>query len=190
MTISYTSKIDLSRRLGFFRLFRLWKGSLIQAVGPDLLVYLLIYYILSFIYRFCLTPLSEDSKQRFEHLCIYCARWSKLIPLSFLLGFYVNQVVSRWWSWFSQISWPDTLALYLANYLPGGGKNREMRRTIIRWVCLSSILSLKTVSSKVSVKKISNGNRYLYGSTSYGFEMPRNTKFDISYIFVIPLSFC
>ena len=93
MTISYTSKVDISSYGSFFRLFRLFKGSLIKAIGPDLVVYLLVYYCISFIYRFALTShASEDSKQRFEHFCVYCLEWKKLIPLDFILGFYVSQV--------------------------------------------------------------------------------------------------
>ena len=122
MTISYTSKVDTSRSCGFFRLFRLFKGSLIKAVGPDLAVYLIMYYTISFIYRssslsllssfniaiiiifiivtticffyrFALTShVSEDSKQRFEHLCIYCFSWKSRIPVQFILSFYVSQV--------------------------------------------------------------------------------------------------
>lgn len=150
MTISYTAKVDTSHSTGFLRLFRLLKGSLIKAVGPDLAVYLLIYYFISFIYRFALTSEnSEDSKQRFEHFCQYCLTWKRLIPLQFILAFYVSQVVTRWWSWFNQISWPDTIALYMMSYMPGK-ENREARRTVVRWVCLSSVLTWMGLSSKVA----------------------------------------
>jgi len=150
MTISYTAKVDTSHSTGFLRLFRLLKGSLIKAVGPDLVVYLLIYYFIGFIYRFALTSEnSEDSKQRFEHFCQYCLTWKRLIPLQFILAFYVSQVVTRWWSWFNQISWPDTIALYMMSYMPGK-ENRDARRTIVRWVCLSSVLTWMGLSSKVA----------------------------------------
>jgi hypothetical protein len=29
------------------------------------------------------------------------------IPLSFILGFYVSQVISRWWDQWRAIAWPD-----------------------------------------------------------------------------------
>ena len=35
------------------------------------------------------------------------------------LGFYVTQVVTRWWSQFESLSWPDTLAHNLITFMPG-----------------------------------------------------------------------
>ena len=37
------------------------------------------------------------------------------------------QVVSRWWSQFMTLPWPDTLARYLAVYLPGTDKKSRYR---------------------------------------------------------------
>merc|ERR1719394_1334184 len=61
----------------------------------------------------------EDHKIKYELFCVYCERFSRVIPISFLLGFYVTQVVSRWWAQFMSLPWPDTLARYMAVYLPG-----------------------------------------------------------------------
>ena len=152
MTVTYTQKVHTSNRSGFLQLLFLWQGSLAKAIWPDVLIYLSFYYFLSLVYRLVLSPWNEDAKRQFEHICVYCARWSKLIPLSFLLGFYVSLVVSRWWSQFNELSWPDTLAMYLTNYLPGGGRKKEIRRAIVRWACLSGVLTLMKVSTKVSHK--------------------------------------
>ena len=43
----------------------------------------------------------------FEHIAIYCERFTSLIPLSFVLGFYVAVVVGRWWNQFLSIPWHD-----------------------------------------------------------------------------------
>jgi len=43
----------------------------------------------------------------FEHIAIYCERFTNLIPLSFVLGFYVAVVVGRWWNQFINIPWHD-----------------------------------------------------------------------------------
>ena len=55
----------------------------------------------------------------FEHLCVYLGRSADFIPLGFILGFYVTQVVNRWWGQYNSIVWPDTLALNLISFMPG-----------------------------------------------------------------------
>jgi len=115
-------------------------------------LYFFIYFILSFIYRYVLINY-EESKVVWELFCIYCEKFSKVIPISFLLGFYVTQVVSRWWAQFMSLPWPDTLARFLAVYLPGTDKkSRHVRRTVIRWVNLGNLLALRLVSYKVMMR--------------------------------------
>ena len=40
-------------------------------------------------------------------------------PIAFLTGFYVSQVVNRWWDQFMTLPWTDRLALKLVNFCPG-----------------------------------------------------------------------
>jgi hypothetical protein len=56
----------------------------------------------------------------FELLCIYAERFSGLLPITFITGFYVSNVVSRWWDQFMSLPWPDTLAMKLAANIPNG----------------------------------------------------------------------
>ena len=76
-------------------------------------IWLTIYMILSILYRFAF---NDSQRSGFEvvlkELCRlknsdipylqafanFCITWSKLIPLNFILAFYVAQVVTRWWS--------------------------------------------------------------------------------------------
>ena len=37
----------------------------------------------------------------------YFDAFLNLVPLSFVLGFYVSYVASRWWQQFLAIPWPD-----------------------------------------------------------------------------------
>ena len=127
----------------------LWKGSIFKGIWRDLLGFLSLYFIISCIYRFALLE-HEDWKQGFEHLCVYFGRFDDWIPIGFVLGFYVTQVVQRWWSMFTSIVWPDTLAMNLVSYLPGGGEKRKMRRYIIRLANLSAILCLRRISTGVA----------------------------------------
>jgi len=153
MTVSYT---HLSHTAGWVggltRLLVIWKGSLFKQIWPDFLLFFSLYFLLSFIYRFILIDY-EDSKVVYELFCVYCKKYSERIPITFLLGFYVTQVVSRWWSQFMSLPWPDTLARYIAVYMPGTDeKSRNYRRAVCRWVNLGNVLALRLVSYKVMVR--------------------------------------
>lgn len=55
----------------------------------------------------------------FEKIHLYFGQHSETIPMSFVLGFYVSLVVSRWWDQYKLLPWPDTLALFLNAGIPG-----------------------------------------------------------------------
>ena len=98
-------------------LFR-WRGSVYKEVWNLLLGYCVAYFILSVLYRtvFVHNPVQ---KQAFEIICVYAQQFSNGIPLTFLIGFYVAQVVNRWWAQFMALPYPDFLALKLVAYVPG-----------------------------------------------------------------------
>ena len=78
------------------------------------------YILLSFFYRVVWFN-DPINRQMFELICIYAQRYTNwLRPLiAFLTGFYVTQVVSRWWDQFMSLPWPDNLAIKLVNFCPG-----------------------------------------------------------------------
>lgn len=153
MTISYTHLSHTAGWLGgLTRLLFIWKGSLFKQICPDFCLYFGLYALLSLFYRVILVNY-EDNKIQYELFCVYCEKFSKTIPISFLLGFYVTQVVARWWAQFMSLPWPDTLARYLAVYLPGTDEvSRKYRRTVVRWVNLANVMALRLVSYKVMVR--------------------------------------
>lgn len=55
----------------------------------------------------------------FEEIAKYCATYSNLIPLSFVLGFYVSIVMTRWWNQYVSIPWPDTFAVFVSANIHG-----------------------------------------------------------------------
>jgi hypothetical protein len=55
----------------------------------------------------------------FEGLVQYCESYSDLIPLSFVLGFYVSIVMQRWWNQYVSIPWPDTIAVFVSSNIHG-----------------------------------------------------------------------
>ena len=95
-----------------------WKGSVYKLIWHDLLMFVVIYFILAIIYRTVLIHYPEH-KQYFDLMCIYAERFSSLVPITFITGFYVSQVVTRWWDQFMSLPWPDHLALKIVCLIPG-----------------------------------------------------------------------
>ena len=123
-------------------LFNRWKGSIYKLVWMDLTAYLIIYFGINCIYRFVLEDVQKrynffsnnfhklinsinktiylSSKSRdFEKAAMFCENNSSLIPLTFVLAFYVSHVVSRWWAQWNAIPWPDGLAFKINSYCSG-----------------------------------------------------------------------
>lgn len=78
----------------FYALFH-WRGSVWKSVWKELLLWLIFYYALRFILVYAIPITYKDSLKNVIELF---DSYTKRIPLEFLLGFYVSQVVSRWWS--------------------------------------------------------------------------------------------
>ncbi|KAK7069796.1 hypothetical protein SK128_000565 [Halocaridina rubra] len=100
----------------------------------------LIYYILLHI-------------RNFESLVLHCIRFRNLIPVSFVLGFYVSLVVSRWWGTYQSLPWPDTLAILMASHLPGQDDlSQKDRAAVLRYINLTIALTFSMVSPLVKNK--------------------------------------
>jgi hypothetical protein len=103
----------------------------------------------------------------FESLRTYCHEQLTSIPLTFVLGFYVSLIVTRWGNQYSLPPWPDSMAMYTAGFLTGKvgiacrpvssnscppfkeQRQRLMRRNIIRYVLLSYCMTMRVVSFRV-----------------------------------------
>ncbi|XP_050080284.1 bestrophin-4 isoform X2 [Anopheles maculipalpis] len=148
MTVTYTAEVATCRGFGcFLKLLVRWRGSIYKLVWLDLTCFLLLYYVLNVTYRL---GLSEDQKRIFEEIVKYCATYSNLIPLSFVLGFYVTIVMTRWWNQYTSIPWPDPIAVFVSANIHGQDeRGRVMRRTIMRYVCLCLTMVLTNISPRV-----------------------------------------
>jgi len=147
MTISYQRDVASSTAGGFTRLLFKWKGSLYKLICRELLLFLIVYTILGVIYRQFMT---DTQKRLFESVVKYFDAFLNLIPLSFVLGFYVSYVASRWWQQFLAIPWPDKLFHSVACYVEGfDEESRMLRRSLMRWTNLALILVLRSISSAV-----------------------------------------
>ncbi|KAF4079425.1 hypothetical protein AMELA_G00177810 [Ameiurus melas] len=147
MTVTYSSKVANATFFGFHRLLLRWRGSIYKLLYREFLVFVLLYSIFSFIYRWVLT---DPQKRFFEKLSIYCDRYAEQIPVTFVLGFYVTLVVNRWWNQFQNLPWPDRLMFLISSYVQGQDEQgRLLRRTLMRYVNLTSLLIFRSVSTAV-----------------------------------------
>ncbi|KAI5634321.1 bestrophin, RFP-TM, chloride channel domain-containing protein [Phthorimaea operculella] len=148
MTVTYTGEVATCRGFGtFLKVLAKWRGSIYKLVWLDLCVFLLIYYVLNLTYRLLL---NDESKKTFEGVVNYCSFHGNVIPLSFVLGFYVTVVMNRWWNQYTSIPWPDSIAVFVSATIHGQDeRGRLLRRTIVRYVCLCLTMVLTMISPRV-----------------------------------------
>ncbi|XP_054735821.1 bestrophin-4-like [Anastrepha obliqua] len=149
MTVSYQAQVATSNFNCFLKLLARWRGSIYKIIWIDLAVFMVLYYFFGIMYRFVMGP---EQKRLFELLIHYCHNSSTLIPLSFVLGFYIAVVMQRWWTQYITVPWPDPLAVYVSTLFVGQDeRGRMMRRTVMRYVCLCLTMIFMMVAP--SVKK-------------------------------------
>ncbi|XP_034480988.1 bestrophin-1 [Drosophila innubila] len=153
MTVSYAGEVPNGSSFGcFWKILWKWRGSVYKLVWRELIAYLCLYYTINVIYRFALTP---NQQVLFNKIRVYFGKQGESIPMSFVLGFYVNLVVKRWWEQYRLLPWPDTLALFISAAIPNsnGGVNNEtgrlMRRNIMRYMVLAYVITLQRISLRV-----------------------------------------
>ncbi|XP_074386222.1 LOW QUALITY PROTEIN: bestrophin-2a [Zonotrichia albicollis] len=147
MTVTYTSRVATARFGGFSRLLLLWRDSIYKLLYRELLLFLAAYLGLSLAYRFLL---SEEQRRLFEKLVLYCDKSAELIPVSFVLGFYVALVLERWWGQFRTVPAPDGLMVAVGSSVRGSdARGRLLRRTLLRYGSLAALLVLRAVSTPV-----------------------------------------
>ncbi|XP_031785041.1 bestrophin-4-like [Nasonia vitripennis] len=147
MTIPYHKKVARSTSDGIIRLLFKWHGSLYKLIHRELLLFLVLFGSISALYRNVLTV---EQKRSFEEIVVYCDTFINLIPLSFMLGFYVSYVAARWWQQYMAIPWPDKVMHSVALYIIGNDEyGRMVRRALMRYLNLSLILVLRSISSAV-----------------------------------------
>ncbi|XP_074131590.1 bestrophin-1 [Sminthopsis crassicaudata] len=147
MTVTYTNRVANVHLGTFSSLLLQWRGSIYKLLYCEFTIFILCYFTISMIYRLIL---SESQRLLFEKLALYCDKYAQLIPVSFVLGFYVTLVVSRWWSQYQSIPWPDRLMnLVSANVEGEGEQGRLLRRTLMRYAHLCTVLILRSVSTAV-----------------------------------------
>jgi hypothetical protein len=113
----------------------------------DLMIYLAIYYTIWIVYR---KGLNDDQQKEFQNVAKYCKQYADTMPLVFVLGFFVTQVVSRWWNQLKTIPSPSSLSVYVSSTLHGQDEMaRAMRRTIVRYAVASISMVFRKISPRV-----------------------------------------
>ncbi|XP_062872979.1 bestrophin-4 [Trichomycterus rosablanca] len=147
MTVSYTLEVANARFAGFTKLLFRWRGSIYKLLYKEFLVFCSAYATFSVLYRCFLT---EDQMGVFERAARHCNKFAKLIPMSFVLGFYVTQAFQRWWGQYTSFPLPDNLMMVVSGNVHGTDeRGRLLRRTLMRYANLSSILILRSISTRV-----------------------------------------
>ncbi|NXG28533.1 BEST4 protein, partial [Dromaius novaehollandiae] len=140
MTISYTLKVADSHFGSFSKLLFCWKGSIYMLLYKGFIVFVVLYAALSLVYRRLLT---EDQKHPYTKVAQYCNRSMDLIPMSFVLGTLPSGA-------YTSIPLPDQLMCVISSNVHGKDeRGRILRRTLIRYVNLSAVLILRSVSTRV-----------------------------------------
>uniref|UniRef100_A0A672RIW4 Bestrophin homolog n=1 Tax=Sinocyclocheilus grahami TaxID=75366 RepID=A0A672RIW4_SINGR len=94
--------------------------------------------------------LNNEQQEVFERLARHCNKFAKLIPMSFVLGFYVTQAFQRWWGQYTSFPLPDNLMMVVSGNVHGTDeRGRLLRRTLMRYANLSSVLILRSISTRV-----------------------------------------
>ncbi|VDM48556.1 unnamed protein product [Toxocara canis] len=137
MTISYQLDVSSLSTFSFFRLLFRWKASVWKLVLKDLIVWTLTFATRSF-------------SRTFAAVAKYCEDHLKYIPLTFIVGFFVSNIASRWTVVFDKMGYAETQALYIANYIRGNDdETRILRRTLVRYLCLMQVLVFRDISVPV-----------------------------------------
>ncbi|VDO87387.1 unnamed protein product [Heligmosomoides polygyrus] len=149
MTVSYSGN--------FIRLLLRWKGSIWRSVWIELLVFLSLFYTIRLFYYYGIPAIDIDDslgyKKKFHRLCREFNEYTRLIPLTFLLGFYVSNVVSRWWRQFECLCWPeDLLSIVCLIYPENSEVSRKKRHQIARYLNLVAALAWRDVSDKIRLR--------------------------------------
>ncbi|CAB1448577.1 unnamed protein product [Pleuronectes platessa] len=142
MTVSYTLEVANVSFGGFSKLLFRWRGSIYRLLYKDLLVFCGVYLCL-------LTPKQQDL---FERIALYCDQFTNtnFIPVLFVLGFYVTLAFNRWWGQYTSFPLPDNLMMVVSGNVHGADeRGRLLRRTLMRYANLSSVLILRSISTRV-----------------------------------------
>ncbi|CAL8085301.1 unnamed protein product [Calicophoron daubneyi] len=162
MTVSYSPTVATVHYGALIRILLRWRGSVYKAVWPVFLAFTCAYGITAITYYNIPSNTVQGLyiKKQFVKVCAYFRHLSNALPVSFVLGFFVNMVVKRWWEQFLNLPTPDYTCLLLSAYLKKPSKLKAERddgearalmfkRTIGRYLNLSYVLCFSSIVSSL-----------------------------------------
>uniref|UniRef100_F1L206 Bestrophin homolog n=1 Tax=Ascaris suum TaxID=6253 RepID=F1L206_ASCSU len=148
MTISYTLDITQTGIKSFIKLMVRWRGSVWKSVLGELIIWTVLYFTISLIYRFLLGDLQKRAFAAFSGYLDN--KIDTNIPLAFLLGFFVTLVVLRWGSIVNELGSIENSAICVATFVRGTDEDTcILRRNIVRYIVLTQALVLRDISLQV-----------------------------------------
>ena len=120
-TNDYNETSGLSIFTGLKKMLFRWKKSVFKLIWGELLIFSGLYALFAALYQglLCNSKLIDPKwRQIFELICIAAYNEINKVPIALMLGFYVRQVVGRWWDQFLSLPRPDRIALKLVNVIP------------------------------------------------------------------------
>ncbi|CAO4376020.1 unnamed protein product [Caenorhabditis nigoni] len=149
MTVSYNLDVSSTSLIAFLKLQLRWRGSVWKSVMRELLIFSLLFAIVTSIYRTNYF-LSEEQRLFWDNFSALFDQKLDYIPLTFMLGFFVTIIVGRWNDIFLNIGWVDNTALLIATYIRGSDeKSRILRRTTLRYMVLTQVIIFRDISMRV-----------------------------------------
>ncbi|KAF8357760.1 best-18 [Pristionchus pacificus] len=146
MTISYNLEVSTSHPWTLIRMLCRWKGSIWKAVYIQYGVWLLLYCIMSTIYRLLLT---DGQKEIFTAVSKYFNSRLSYIPMDLILGFFVTAILNRFYTIYRIIGFMDNIALLTSVYVRGTTPRAiYFRRGIIRFVQINQVLVFRDLSMR------------------------------------------
>uniref|UniRef100_A0A158Q6P8 Bestrophin homolog n=1 Tax=Elaeophora elaphi TaxID=1147741 RepID=A0A158Q6P8_9BILA len=86
----------------------------------------------------------------FGNLAHYFDTRLEYIPITFILGFFVDTILSRWSSIFINMGYIESYAFFIVNYIHGESENaKRLRRTLARYLCLTQVFVFRDISAQV-----------------------------------------
>nr|CAH0106158.1 unnamed protein product [Daphnia galeata] len=128
-------------------LFR-WKRSVYQLIWKHLLIYAIVYVLLSILYQFIL---NEDGKKNFRVLAEHCTGYSRSLNIMIVLGFFTSTTMQRLFN--MQITIPGTsksITMFILSLKPDLPEGPLIIEQYARWQILSWVLTFRLVSKPLS----------------------------------------
>ena len=167
--VSFKLKKIWNNKLHPFFNLKYFTKSIFGKTWHILLMYLVTYYIIQVLYQvgylteFCRNNLFFDPKNHTDECQIMIDAWfthwrehdrMMLSCVTFMLGFFVNHVVKRWWDQITKVPTIEPVIIGLAGLVwPSKNENGDMksitffRKTILRYCILSWTMAFRKFSN-------------------------------------------